>query len=212
MEKIKGNLKHASFMLLYVVVGLLYSIFDSPNGKIHHLSTIYDNEIPFIKAFIIPYNIWYVFIVFGLVFLLFKNKRMYYKTVIALSIGVSVCYLIYSFYQSTVPRPELVGNDFLTRLVRATYSNDAPYNCFPSIHVYTTSIIMININLSSDLGKISKILMSILGVTIILSTLFVKQHVILDGAAGVFLAIFAFNFVNIVEEVVIRVWKRKLSL
>lgn len=212
MDRIKENLKHASFMLVYVVVGLLYSVFNKPNGEIHKLNTIYDDKIPFVKAFIIPYHIWYVFIIFGLVYLLFKNRRAYYKTVIALCIGVSVCYIIYSFYQTTVPRPELLGNDFLTRIVRATYIKDQPYNCFPSMHVYTTSLMIIELHIEGEFKWFGKILSLVLGISIILSTLFVKQHFILDGISGMFLAIFTYNFVNILEEVISRRWKEKLSL
>lgn len=212
MERIKENLKHASFMLVYVVIGLLYGIFNKSNGEIHNLNTTYDDKIPFIKAFIIPYHIWYAFIIYGLVYLLFKNRRAYYKTVIALCIGVSICYVIYSFYQTTVPRPELVGNDFLIRIIRATYINDAPYNCFPSIHVYTTSLMFIELNSEGEFKLFGKILSSVLGGLIILSTLFIKQHFILDGLSGIFLAIFTYNFINILEEVISRRWKEKLSL
>ena len=51
--------------------------------------------------------------------------------------GLLLCYSVYAIYQTTVPRPELIGSDWLLRTVQWVYRSDEPFNCFPSTHVLT---------------------------------------------------------------------------
>ncbi|SHJ85549.1 PAP2 superfamily [Clostridium cavendishii DSM 21758] len=196
MDKVKYYTKHASFMLIYVAISLAYRVFNKSNGNVIVLVSDYDKKIPFIKEFILAYDIWYIFIIFGLFYLLFHNIHSYYEAVIGLSVGLLVCYTIYTFFQTTVPRPSIIGNDFFSVLVNFTYKNDLPYNCFPSIHVFTTSIMMISLSKEESLGKIYGGIINIIGILIILSTLFVKQHVILDVLVAIELSVAIYIIIN----------------
>ncbi|MBK1813980.1 inositol phosphorylceramide synthase [Clostridium sp. YIM B02505] len=209
----RNKLKHALFVLPYFIIGVLYQYFNKPiNGNVHSLMTSIDRSIPFVKAFIIPYYIWYVFIGFTILFLLVNNTREYYKYVICLCVSELICICIYLVFQTTVPRPIVDGNDFLSILVKNIYEIDRPYNCFPSIHVLTTSITMIFLWKNKDLKTWFKIMIQIVGISIILSTLFVKQHAIIDAVAGGILAVSTVRFINIMEEVGVRYWKKRQYL
>ena len=81
----------------------------------------------------------------------------------------------------------LNDNSFLTGLIKGLYLKDTATNVFPSIHVYNTIGIMISYFFNKNklyFSIIHKNIIIILGVLIILSTMFVKQHSIIDVIGG----------------------------
>ncbi|WP_442602844.1 phosphatase PAP2 family protein [Paenibacillus sp. KN14-4R] len=165
------------------------------------LVTLIDNRLPFVSAFIIPYVLWYPFIAIALVLIFFKDVKVYLNTLVALCIGLLVCYVFYYFFQTTVPRPQLVHSDWLTQLVKIIYEHDLPYNCFPSIHVLTSYLM---IKGARVLKARTRYIVRIMGLLIIISTLFVKQHVIADVGMAILIAETAYWFVGIYLPVLIR--------
>lgn len=87
-----------------------------------------------------------------------------------------------------MPRPEIVGDGLLDRLVAAVYRFDEPYNCFPSTHVLTSYFMILAFRSSPAFGRGIRNAVTLISVTIILSTLFVKQHVLMDAAGAIALA------------------------
>ncbi|WP_409344364.1 phosphatase PAP2 family protein [Paenibacillus sp. MBLB4367] len=182
----------ASLPLLWLLaipaVNVFYGILNhGRGGSVGSLMTDLDNQIPFVPLFIIPYLIWYPFIIAMFIVFFLKNRTVYYRSLIALCAGLLVCYLIYALFQTTVPRPELASDGWLNRLVTFVYATDAPYNCFPSIHVLTSYIVM-KASYSCRLKPMAQTAVSLTAWSIIVSTLFVKQHAILDLAGAVLLA------------------------
>jgi len=193
-NKIK-DLPYLLFLLVMPVLGLIYKILNNNPREAVILSTDLDDKIPFLPVFIIPYIIWYAFILGYLVYFWYKDTRVYLKTLTLIVIGELVCFVIYFFFQTTVPRPNLVANGVLIELVGMIYSHDQPYNAFPSIHVLTTfAIILGNINIRNK-HIIHSIFVPVMGSLIIISTLFVKQHYILDMFASMFLTSFIYGVV-----------------
>ncbi|UYZ20164.1 phosphatase PAP2 family protein [Mesobacillus jeotgali] len=193
-NKIK-DLPYLLLLLIMPVLGLIYKILNNNPREAVILSTDLDDKIPFLPVFIIPYIIWYAFILGYLVYFWYKDTRVYLKTLTLIVIGELVCFVIYFFFQTTVPRPNLVGNGILIELVGMIYSHDQPYNAFPSIHVLTTfAIILGNINIRNK-HIIHSIFVPVMGSLIIISTLFVKQHFILDMFASMFLTSFIYGIV-----------------
>jgi membrane-associated phospholipid phosphatase len=72
--------------------------------------------------------------------------------------------------------------------LRFLYQADPPYNCFPSIHVAHSFVSALTCyRVHRGLGITAVIAAALVG----LSTLFAKQHYVLDVIAGVFLACMA---------------------
>ncbi|MFU7514445.1 phosphatase PAP2 family protein [Clostridium sp. HCS.1] len=163
----------------YIIAGAL-----AKSGK--DLSLTLDKEIPYVSAFIFPYIYWYAFIFLGLVFILSKDRKRYLRSLMVIYISMCICYLFYYFYPVEISRPIISNNTLPNRLVNLIYEADRPFNCFPSIHVLNTYIIIRFTKIKDN--KSWFIYTSIIGILIILSTLFIKQHFILDGVAAIIIA------------------------
>lgn len=183
------------FLLVMPVLGLIYKILNTNPRNPVILSTNLDTMIPFLPIFIVPYIVWYAFILGYLIYFWYKDISVYLKTLSVIVIGELVCFVIYFYFQTTVPRPKLVGDGILVDLVGMIYSHDQPFNAFPSIHVLTTfAIILGNINIRNK-HIFHSVFVSVMGSMIIISTLFVKQHYILDMFASMFLTSFIYGIV-----------------
>ncbi|AZR73684.1 hypothetical protein BBF96_09975 [Anoxybacter fermentans] len=181
---------------LYLLISSLYPLFNHPKKFTFYFGIFLDNFVPFTPYWIIPYIIWYAYIPLVGFIIFLNNRKFYLKLILSFNIGVLICFVIYSIFQTTVPRPDVIGTDIFSQLVRIIYKNDLPYNCFPSIHVLTTYLCMKVIKKVEEIKKNLKIFFIIIGWLINLSTLFVKQHVFLDLVSGILLATLVFNLVS----------------
>ncbi|RKP50078.1 phosphatase PAP2 family protein [Cohnella endophytica] len=176
------------WMLIFPVLGLMYAWTNTTeNREVYQLVTAVDESIPFIKAFALPYSIWIFYIYVCVVYFFKKDVNVYYRALMTYAVSAMICYLIYSVFQTHVPRPVVTGNDPISELMRYIYNRDQPFNCFPSIHCFSSYMVMRMIWTSSFRNKWNVTLITGMSSLIIMSTLFVKQHVILDALAGIFL-------------------------
>jgi membrane-associated phospholipid phosphatase len=183
--------KHAlalSYLLTIPVMGFIYTLLNTSSRQVHSLNTHMDQHIPFIQAFIVPYMLWMPFLYLTLVYFCMKDRNMYYCTLLAYNVGVLVSYGFYMFFQTTVPRPEISGEGLISQMTAFLYRADQPFNCFPSIHCMSSYLLFRALFTSSIKNKRNLTLIGSSAFIIILSTLFVKQHVVLDAVGGVILA------------------------
>lgn len=184
LREIKGIEKKYFYVLLIEIASTaLYPLTNRPIGVVHNLMLPWDAKIPVIKEFLLVYHISYPFMYFNLFLFLILYKDVFVKGALAIALGNVLGFFTFFLYQTNVPRPEVLGNDFFSQMLRITYENDMPYNGFPSLHILTTTVILIAI-LSSGSKKGYKIFSTILCTLIFLSTLFVKQHALLDVVGG----------------------------
>ncbi|KAJ53835.1 membrane-associated phospholipid phosphatase [Clostridium tetanomorphum] len=196
MERIKNNSIHLLALLSIPIINIFYGLLNNSERGSFSLVTEIDKNIPFMKEFIIPYIMWYPYIFIIFLYLCLKNLNTYYRTLISLNIGLIICYITYFLFQTTVPRPHLYGNDIFIQLTKLIYRFDKPFNCFPSIHVLTCYLMIKGINFQSNCNKFTKLFVYITSITIIISTLFVKQHVIMDLISAIALAELIFHIVG----------------
>lgn len=173
------------WLALFPLININYIIAGIITEKGKNISLPLDKEIPFISVFVFPYIYWYIYIFIGVIFILVKDRRKYIRALLAVYIGMLVCYFIYYLFPVEIARPTIINNDLPNKLVNIIYQNDRPLNCFPSLHVLNSYIIMRYTNRKEN--KYWFYYTQIVGILIILSTLFIKQHFILDGIAAIIL-------------------------
>jgi membrane-associated phospholipid phosphatase len=81
-----------------------------------------------------------------------------------------------------------VGNSPADVLIRFVYWIDAPTNLFPSIHCLVSWMCFIGVRGKSYVPKWYQIFSCLFAVAVFASTLFTKQHFIVDVIAGVVIA------------------------
>ena len=177
------------------LISMTYPILNEYRGNTNSVFTFVDNLVPFNRYFILPYISWYIFIAIFSAILCVLDKERYLKLLITLNIGMITCYIIYYFYPTYVPRPMITGTDFFSNLVLNLYEADNPYNCFPSIHVLNSVLIALYTYESERVNKLIKAICVAISVSIILSTMFIKQHYFADVVAGItFACVLYFSF------------------
>ncbi|GAA0814456.1 phosphatase PAP2 family protein [Clostridium tertium] len=186
------------WLAIFPLININYVILGAIAEKGKNLGLFLDKEIPFVSMFIFPYIYWYIYIFIGLIFILLKDRRKYIRALLAVYIGMFICYFIYYLFPVEIVRPTVVNNNLPNKLVNIIYQNDRPFNCFPSIHVLNTYIIMRYTNRKEN--KSWFYYTQIVGILIILSTLFIKQHFILDGIAAMVLGEIVISISKKIED------------
>ena len=112
MKKFKlSSFLPLSYILLLVLVSPLYDVLNKSTVHAVDVTTVVDDWIPFVKAFIIPYLIWFPYLYGALIYYCFADRKQYYVTLSSVILGKLACFSIYYFWQTTVPRPTVVGSD-----------------------------------------------------------------------------------------------------
>jgi membrane-associated phospholipid phosphatase len=170
------------------------------------IHTMLDDHIPFIEAFIIPYYIWFLYISVTLLFFLFSFEvEDYYKNFFFLATGMTIFLVISTLFPNMHHlRPMVMPRDnIFTHLVQIIYASDTPTNLWPSIHVYNSIGSMIALQRSRRVNRTWKVIGHVVGVSIILSTVFVKQHSVYDVLTAFIMAIifyYLFYHTSLVES------------
>jgi membrane-associated phospholipid phosphatase len=188
MKIIRENFKPLTLLLVIPIMNLTYVLINklSPTG--YNITLPIDNKLPFLPIFIIPYIIWYLFIPLSFFIFCLKDKKTYFKTMLIYVSGCIIASIVFLTFQTTVPRTQVEGSGVLINIIKMIYANDNPVNCLPSLHVFT-SYLIIRVITKSKLASLKVNLTTyIIASLIILSTLFTKQHAVLDVLSGMVLA------------------------
>ena len=160
-----------------------------------------DDFIPFVEYFIFPYYFWFVFMGICVFYFFFMDKKGFYRLATFLIIGMTAFLIICTVFPNGLNlRPAVFARDnFCVDLVRFLYKADTPTNGLPSIHVFNTLGVLIAISHSDRIRNHRFVLAFsyMLGILIILSTVFLKQHSVTDVIAALALAGIAYPFVYV---------------
>ena len=179
-------------MLLPLILGgVWFSVLEQTmRSPEHFMYTPMDDWIPFVPVFVIPYVLWYFYTIIPAVFLFFRSKDAFRRIAIFLSAGMCIACLVYTILPNgQFLRPHVLGTDWCSRLIGYLYLKDTPFNSAPSIHVIysmgsTYAILAYNKDVDKRLYRILSVLTWTFTGTICLSTLFVKQHSVIDMVTG----------------------------
>ncbi len=148
-----------------------------------------DDKIPFIEFFIVPYLLWFAYIAVTIgYFMLFGEKTEFYRMIALLFSGMTIFLIISTVYPNGLNlRPDTFARDnIFVDMVRHLYTVDTSTNVLPSIHVYNSIVAYLAISNCEKLRKHKWVQISSLTLTtlIVLSTMFLKQHSVVDVIAG----------------------------
>ncbi|NQS92038.1 MAG: phosphatase PAP2 family protein [Chloroflexi bacterium] len=180
----RQTLKRLTMLAVLLLLLLLYfPINQNVTGGITPNLPI-DALVPLWPIWAIPYLLtipwWILSLAWGALKMDYPRWRQFS---LCLGLTIIISYLFFIIYPTYVVRPEITDQDFLSQLVVGIYGSDQAHNALPSGHTYTTLII--SIFWSQWLPKLKPVWI-VIAVLVLLSTLFTKQHYLLDllAAAG----------------------------
>ena len=163
--------------------------------------------IPFCKYAVIPYLAWFIWIPFTLFYLLWKAPRAdFWRLCLPLFAGMTIALAVYVILPNGLDlRPYRVyGSDIFARIVRQLYSTDTATNVCPSIHVFNSVTLMMAYYRSRIFDEPGRRWMrpaaAVLCVSIVASTVLLKQHSCIDVLLGILLAMVLDTGMTVLER------------
>ena len=178
--------RHVKLLLFWPLFGIMFSFVERfyNVGSYYVMHCAFDDAIPFCEWFLIPYLFWFVYLIGTLVYTFFFDvpafKRMMRFIICTYTITM-VIYLLFPTCQNL--RPEVFPrNNALTRFIGWFYTFDTNTNVCPSLHVIGSAAALFALRDGPQLRKRAwwQAASVLLALCISLSTVFMKQHSILD--------------------------------
>ena len=188
-------------LLLYFPIYLLWFAFLENNvtSHFHVIHMEIDDYIPFCEFFIVPYLLWFGYIAASIFYMGIHDKKEYYNMCAFLFTGMTIFLIVSTIYPNGhYLRPMNFERDnIFTQLCGWLYQTDTATNLFPSIHVYNSIGVHLAIAKSEKIRQNYplRICSGILMISIILATVFLKQHSVFDVITGLFTAFIVYQFV-----------------
>ena len=140
-----------------------------------------DDMIPFCEVFVIPYVCWFPLLAFTVLYFMFydiENFKGFHVYLIVLDV---IALTIYSIIPTKVDfQPEVLPNNIFGGIVRFLYAADMNNNACPSMHVAFSIAVGSCWSKRSQTSIWVKLLIWGIAAMICLSTVFIKQHSVLD--------------------------------
>lgn len=187
-----------SFMAAYMVFYLLafFALEERSTGHMVWVHCRLDDLIPFCKYAIVPYIAWFVWIPFTLFYFLHRMPRAEFaRLCVPLFAGMTAALVCYTLVPTALYlRPYRVyGSDIFARTVRLLYSIDTSTNVCPSIHVYNSVTLALAYCRSPHFMQNGRRWVRAAAVAlcaaIMLSTVLLRQHSVIDVLLGTLLAL-----------------------
>lgn len=147
----------------------------------HDLVTDLDRWIPLTPVFVWPYEFCYV-VPFLSIFICRDFHRIN-RAIIAIAIATFAAYVVYVVFPVGLPRVPL-GDSLAERVLSIEYAADFPpgVNNMPSLHV--AFVWIITLALLRERRPVVDVALTVVASLITVSTLMVKQHLVIDVVTG----------------------------
>lgn len=177
--------RHLWWLLFWPAYLTRYFLIENcnPAQSYHVMHCFLDDKIPFHEVFLIFYVCWYFFII-GIhlyTFLYDADTFRRYNKFLCISITMSTTiFLLYPNCQQLRPA-EFPRDNLLSRTMGLIYGVDTNTNVFPSEHVIGALAALAAAAHTERLRRLDRLaLLTVLTILICASTLFLKQHSVLD--------------------------------
>lgn len=176
---------HVLYLLYWPIYGLLFLTVERLWIRDSYVPVhcALDDMIPFNELFVFPYLFWFVYLIGTLVYTFFWEPRSFRDLMRFIVISCSTAIAIYMVFPNCQElRPLAFERDnLITRFLGHFYRFDTNTNVCPSIHVIASVAVAICAWHSDRFGtpgwRLAFVTMAVL---ISLSTLFLKQHSVID--------------------------------
>jgi len=188
---LKGRLAGRKYMWMLLYIPLCFSAFMLLQLRDVSYTAVYipiDSSIPFCEHFALFYWAWYFLMAGTGVYMLIKDETGFRNYMLFLMTGFSLCLVTYLLYPTGQHlRPVELPNDGLfCRAMDFIYSIDPSINVLPSMHAVGSFMCAAVLIMSPEVKKrAAKAGLGILSFMCGISTVFVKQHSLLDVIASV---------------------------
>ena len=148
-----------------------------------------DRAVSLQPAWVFVYGSLYVFVVF-MPLLVVRQEELFRRAMKAYLMVMIFAYAGFLLYPVMAPRPDQVlGDGFSAWSLRFVYSADPPYGCFPSLHVAYSFVSALTCSrVHRGVGAVA----ALWAAAIALSTLYTKQHYVVDVIVGALAAYLAY--------------------
>ncbi len=209
--------RHGIPLLVYMVIYLTWFTWLEDRNR-RNYSVIHvpiDDYIPFCEIFVVPYFLWFAYVAAVVVFLFFKSRQEFYKSCAFLFTGMTIFLIISTLWPNGhhLRLAQMPRDNIFTQAVSFLWGIDTPTNIWPSIHVYNSMgahfAVMHSAALENKKGL--RIASGILALSIILSTMFIKQHSAFDVVTGIVLGAVMYTLVYKRDAILAARMQRKMK-
>ena len=145
----------------------------------HNMSLPLDAQIPLVPAFIVIYILAYISWFIGYILILRQGSE-HADVIFGIMIAKAICFIIFITYPTEMEWPEIESNGVFEWMTKFIYFTDQPNNLFPSIHCMENWMIWRGMVGCKAIPLWVKTGTFVFAILVFLSTLFVKQHLIVD--------------------------------
>lgn len=192
--------QHLKYLVFWPVFGVLFLIVERLWIRDHYTSIhcLLDDLIPFCEYFLIPYLFWFVLLIGMHLYALLFDTESFKKLMRFIIVSYSLAMMIYIVFPNCQELRPLVfeRNNVFTRFLAGFYQFDTNTNVCPSIHVIGSVAVMVSAWNSRHFHTPGwRIIFGVVTILISMSTVFLKQHSILDVFAAIPVCILAYYVV-----------------
>lgn len=172
-----------------------------------------DSKIPFVPWTVSIYLSCYLFWMANYIIGSRQDRKEAFRLISADFLAKNICLLCFLIIPTTNIRPEVGSDGLWNYLMNYVYKSDAADNLFPSIHCLTSWFCYIAVRKNKSIPKPYVLFSLLYALSVCVSTLTTKQHVIVDVIGGVGLAegsyfVVQYGFAEVYEKVLTKLNKK----
>lgn len=193
-----SEFSHLKLLLYWPVFGLLFLTVERLwiRENYYPISCALDSVIPFCEFFLIPYLFWFVFLVGIHLYTLLYDVDAFKRLMKFIMVSYSIAMLVYMVFPNCQElRPVAFERDnIFTRFLEGFYQFDTNTNVCPSIHVIGSVAVAVCAWHSKHFSTPGwQAAFTVTAVLISVSTVFLKQHSVIDVAAALPVCVIAYT-------------------
>lgn len=158
-----------------------------------------DDKIPLITEFVWVYYFTFPLGIFTIYILYYKNRKAMWEVITTFMVACLISMLFYFFYPTEMIKPALDPVSVSDKLTIMTWHASRPVCCLPSQHCYMALSCIIASFHEKNVHWSIRVFTIVSGLLIICSTVFIKQHYLLDFIASLCILVpifFIFKLIN----------------